>query len=123
MPSSKYAGLSVASAWALMVAVIYLSLSTTIIQLPGDPGGRYAHVAAYTLLMFSFAYAYPNARAAVVIAAALLALGIAIEYFQLYFGRNFERADMVADAVGIALGWLLGLSRTRIFIERRRDAA
>jgi hypothetical protein len=123
MRSGKYAALFVASAWALVAAVIYLSLSTTIIQLPGDPGGRYAHVGAYTVLMFSFGYAYPNARATVVVAAALLALGIGIEYFQVYFGRNFERADMVADAIGIGLGWLLGLSLTRILIERRRDAA
>jgi VanZ family protein len=73
--------------------------------------------------MLSFAYAYPNARTTVVVAAALLALGISMEYFQLRIGRDFERADMVADAIGIGLGWLLGFWLTRIFVDRRRDAA
>ena len=123
MRSRKYAAVFIASAWVLVAAVIYFSLSTTIVQVPGDPGGRYTHVAAYALLMLSFAYAYPNARTTVVVAAALLALGISMEYFQLRIGRDFERADMVADAIGIGLGWLLGFWLTRIFVDRRSDAA
>jgi VanZ family protein len=108
----------------LVAAVIYLSLSTTVIALPWDPGGKYAHVAAYAVVMFFFAYAYRAARAAVLVAAALLALGIGLEYVQAYSGyRTFERTDMVADAVGIGLGWLLGFWVIRLFFNRSGDAA
>ena len=126
MPSARYAtrspALPLLFAWVLVAAVVYLSLSTTILELPGDPGGRYTHVAAYAVLMFLFVYAYREARAAVLVAAALLAVGVGLEYLQGYTGyRNFDRADIVADAVGIGLGWLLGVGLTRTI--RRTNAA
>jgi hypothetical protein len=38
-----------------------------------------------------------------------IALGIALEYLQGWSGyRDFEYLDMVADATGVAAGWLLG---------------
>ena len=126
MPSARYAtqspALPLMCAWVLVAAVVYLSLSTTIIQLPNDPGGKYAHVAAYAAIMFCFSHAYREPRAAVIPAAVLFALGVGLEYVQGYAGyRNFERADVVADAVGIGLGWLLGFGSTRAF--RRTNAA
>ncbi len=37
----------------------------------------------------------------------MVALGIALEYAQRATGyRSFEVADMVADALGVAIGWL-----------------
>jgi VanZ family protein len=47
-----------------------------------------------------------------VIAAAVgaVALGVALEYAQLYSGwRDFEVADMVADAIGVCLGMAAGI--------------
>ena len=39
-------------------------------------------------------------------------MGIAIEYLQRATGyRTFEVADMIADAVGVATGWLLAPPR------------
>jgi hypothetical protein len=109
-------------AWLLVAAVVWLSLSTTIIQLPGDTGGRYTHVAAYAILMILFGYAYRGALAVVLVAAALLAVGVGVEYLQGLSGyRNFDRGDIVADAVGIGMGWLLGLCITRTV--GRTDAA
>ena len=112
MPSAssmtRFPAFILACAWVLVAAVVYLSISTTIVELPGDAGGHYTHVAAYALLMFVFSHAYREARAALILAAALFALGIGLEYVQRYSGyRNFELADMVSDAVGIGLGWLL----------------
>jgi VanZ family protein len=126
MPSARYAtrwpALFTVCAWLLVAAVVYFSLSRTIVRLPGDPAGHYTHVAAYAVLMFVFSYAYREARTAVILAAGLLALGVGLEYVQSYTGyRTFERADMMADAVGIALGWLVvfGFRRT----SRRMNAA
>jgi VanZ family protein len=41
---------------------------------------------------------------------AAVALGVALEYGQLYSpGRSFEVADMAADALGVSLGLLVGI--------------
>jgi hypothetical protein len=36
-------------------------------------------------------------------------MGVAIEFIQPLTGRNFELADMAADALGVALGWAAAL--------------
>ena len=97
------------SGFVLLAAIVYFSLSTTILELPADPDGHLAHLGAYAALMFWFTRIYRGARLALLIAVGLMGLGILIEYLQGYSGyRNFERADMVADALGIALGWAAG---------------
>lgn len=104
---SSLAALWRVSAFVLTAATVYLSLSHTVIELPGDHSGRYAHVAAYGLLMVVFAQVYTSRVSSVLIAAGLLALGVTLEFMQQWGGyRNFERGDMAADAIGIALGWL-----------------
>jgi VanZ family protein len=121
-PPGRFPALLLASACLLLTGVVYFSLSTMTLHFPADPGGWSAHVGAYAALMVWFTQIYRGARSAVFLAAALLALGIGLEYLQGYTGyRNFERADMVADAVGIGLGWLLGFWVTRTF--RRTNAA
>ena len=37
---------------ALAISVVYFSLSRTIVEIPGDGGGRYAHAIAYAAMMF-----------------------------------------------------------------------
>lgn len=96
-----------ASGLLLIAALVYFSLSRTVLALPVDASGHVAHVGAYTAIMFVFTRASPGARVALVTAAALFALGVGIEFLQGRTGyRNFELADMAANAVGIACGWL-----------------
>lgn len=93
----------------LLAAVVYLSLSTTVLELPGDTDGHLAHVGAYALMMFWFTRVYRGARSVLFIGAGLMALGILIELLQGYSGyRNFQRADILANALGIAFGWIAG---------------
>ena len=95
--------------FVFLAAIVYLSLSRTVLELPGDTDGHLAHVGAYALMMFWFARVYTGARSALLIGAGLMALGVLIELLQGYGGyRNFERADIVADALGIGLGWIAG---------------
>ena len=68
------------------------------------------HLAAYAGLAFLPAL---HERRRFVIAAAIgsVALGVALEYVQLYSGwRNFEVADMVADGVGVCVGLVTGVA-------------
>ena len=95
--------------FVFLAAIVYLSLSTTVLELPGDTNGHLAHVGAYALLMFGFTRVYRGARSALLIGAGLMALGVLIELLQGYGGyRNFERADILADALGIVFGWVAG---------------
>lgn len=101
------------SGFVLLAAIVYLSLSTNILAIPGDAGGHYAHVGAYALLMFWFARLCRSARSVLLVGAALMTVGVLIEFAQGYSGyRHFEVEDMVADAVGIALGWFAARSLT-----------
>ena len=109
--ASRRASLWLAIACVLTAAIVYFSLSRTIISIPGDAGGRFGHMAAYAGLMFMLARTCETTRSRVIVAAALVAVGVVIEFLQARTGyRNYEHADMAANAVGIALGW---------FTERR----
>lgn len=55
--------------------------------------------------MFWFAQLYVRSPVRRAYAAGLIALGIALEFIQAHVGRDFEVADMAADALGVALGW------------------
>ncbi len=47
----------------------------------------------------------------------MVALGIAMEYAQRATGyRTFEVADMIADAFGVAIGWLAAPPRLPNFL-------
>jgi VanZ family protein len=55
--------------------------------------------------MFWFAFLYRRAPTRAAYAAGFVAMGVAIEFIQPFTGRDFEVADMLADALGVALGW------------------
>lgn len=99
--------------WLLVATIVYLSLAPTSIALPGQYGDQYGHVAAYAALMYWFAQIYSAGRSRTLIVIGLALLGIGLEIAQYYTGyRTFERADMMADVLGIAVGWLAGPPRT-----------
>lgn len=97
--------LAFASAFTLLAVIVYLSLTHDIIELPGDSGGRYSHVAAYGALMFMCARMCATMRSRMVIGVLLIALGVLLEYLQaMTTYRTFEYGDMIANALGVALG-------------------
>lgn len=108
----KRPALWLAIAWSLVAAVVYLSLAPMPVEIQAPGGDKYAHVAAYAALMLWFMQIYDGARARMVIALGLAALGVGLEFAQYYTGyRSFEYADMVANAAGVALGWLIAPPR------------
>jgi VanZ family protein len=44
----------------------------------------------------------------IVIAIGLIALGVTLEFLQIFTGRDFEVNDMIANTCGVALGMLVG---------------
>jgi VanZ family protein len=103
---------------ALVAAVISLSLA----PIPGPPiahADKAEHLATYGVLMLWFAQLGGPPRRRAVTAAALVALGIGIEFLQdLTPYRMFDPADMIANAAGVALGWIGAPPRTPNALER-----
>ena len=111
-----------ATAFAMLALVVYLSLSRTGVQLPGDEGGRFGHMAAYGSLMFMYARMYALPRGRLLIGALLVLVGITLECLQATTNyRTFEYGDMIANTTGVVLGWLA--QRTVSLIASARQAA
>jgi len=105
--------------WLLVLLVIYLSLAPIAIEVPVDEGDKFGHVAAYAALMFWFANFFVTLSRRSMLAIGFVALGIALEFVQGWTGyRTFEVADMAADALGVAVGWVLAPPRLPNFLQR-----
>jgi VanZ family protein len=100
-------------AWLLIATIVYLSLARLDVAVPGAYTDKYGHVVAYGTAMLWFSQIYSEAGSRLVIAVALALLGVSLELAQAYVERSFEVADMVANAIGIVLGWLVAPPRTR----------
>jgi len=106
---------------ALITALSLLPLSGPQIDLPNSD--KLNHLIAYVVLMLYFWQLVGNQpRRRLWVAAALIGYGAAIECLQSVMPpRTDEWADLAADLVGIAIGWLLlrsALGRLLAGIER-----
>ena len=94
-----------------VLLVVYLSLTPDPPEVDVPGGLKLGHVVAYFWLMIWFAQIYRADGRRLLLAAALCALGVVLEYLQgLTDYRNFEYSDMLINAVGVMLG--LALART-----------
>jgi VanZ family protein len=117
--------------WFGVALAVYLSLMHNPPTLDVEQGDKLQHLAAYGTLMLWFSQLSVGLRRRRLTAVALVALGIAIEYMQLATGyRDFSDADRVADAIGVALGWILApprlpnlLALTTRVLSRSRPAS
>lgn len=120
----KYHRLWVTVGWLLFGLVVYLSLAPNPPSpLTFDNSDKLEHAFAYATLSFWLCQIYPAARSRAVVIAILVGLGVALEYVQGWTGyRSFDVMDMLADSIGVLLGWLLVLTplgRLLAYIERR----
>ncbi|MBI2382948.1 MAG: VanZ family protein [Gammaproteobacteria bacterium] len=98
-----------------VIGLTYLALIVWLSLTPSPPSGvhiwdKASHFIAYTGLAGWFGAVYRPARHVAVIAAAILA-GVGLEVLQGWSGlRQFEYADMLANALGASAGVLLARS-------------
>jgi len=96
--------------WGMVAAVVVLSLIPMDADL-GEGRDKLAHFAAYGSLTFWFVIMVRGRARQVGVAVAFTAMGVALEFLQGMTGyRDFEVADMLANAIGAAVGW--GLAQT-----------
>ena len=115
----RWLPLWLATGWLLVGAVVYLSLTPAPPEVDLPQGDKLAHVLAYAVLMFWFIQIYEGARRRALIAIGFVCLGIVLEFLQGYGGaRAFDAHDMIANAAGVAIGWMSGPPRTsNVFVR------
>lgn len=104
-----------AGGWLLAGLVAYLSLTPhpPELSLPFSNADKLEHGFAYASLSLWFCQIYLHGRQRAVVAVALIAFGITLEFLQGMSGyRIFELADMLANSLGVLTGFLL--ARTRL---------
>ena len=106
----------------MIAGVFVLSLIPVDVEL-GEGRDKLAHFLAYGSLTLWFGMIFPSRIAQLGIALAFCAMGVGVEFLQGLTGyRTMEVADMIANAIGAALGW--GLAQTPLkhalaWIERK----
>jgi len=96
--------------WRLLCAaylgiIIWVSLKPSAPDLGAAHMDKLAHLAGYGGLMWCYAQCYAR-RQWSGIAIALIAMGLALEYFQGLGGiRSAEWLDGLANGLGVVLGW------------------
>ena len=108
--------------WLIITSVIYLSLTPDPIEIDIEQGDKLGHILAYFVMMIWFSQLYLR-RMHAWLASGFIALGIILEYVQGWSGyRDFEYMDMLADAIGVTVAWVLGgtmMARLLISLERK----
>jgi VanZ family protein len=94
-------------AWFSNILIWGLSLAPIGDRIPSPIKGSdlIYHGLAYCGLIFLFLKGYP--RKISLILGLLFFQGVAIEIIQPYTGRFFEWWDMLANSLGLLLGWLI----------------
>jgi len=93
----------------LFVSIIYLSLTPKPpVTLSFSMGDKLGHLLAYCMLMGWFAQLYTVWFQRVFLSIAFGLMGVTVEVLQAMGGhRFFEYNDMVANIIGVVVGWLL----------------
>ena len=95
----------IAVGWAMVAAVVWLSLTPSPPKVDFEQSDKVGHLLAYGALMFWFAQLYAR-RARVLCAAGFVLMGIGLEFAQGALGyRTPEGLDMLANTLGVVAGW------------------
>ena len=94
--------------WFGVVLLLYLSLTPAPPEIHVENGDKIGHLLAYGTLMSWWGQLVVGFPRRLLLAAGLALLGVALEFVQGWSGwRTFDTHDMLANAAGVALGWLL----------------
>jgi hypothetical protein len=113
MRELKYLKIWLIVGWALVGLVIFVSVTPRAPEmLDLDGADKLLHVFAYGIMMLWFGFIYLPSRMYQNLGIILIAIGIALELIQgIIAHRSLSFLDMVANTVGVLLGWLLAKTR------------
>ena len=106
---------SVAAGWAWAAAIVWLTLTPAPPRVDFSHSDQLGHFGAYGLLMFWFCQLYPARPARIGYGLGFIAMGIGLEFVQGALGyRTYDVFDMVANSLGVLLGWAAAIVLPRI---------
>jgi VanZ family protein len=102
----------------LICSIVFLSLQANPMELSRvEMGDKWAHLLAYGVLMAWFGLIV-HRRWQWLPAVLFVLLGVGLEFIQGLTGyRYFDMADMLANALGVMLGYWLCATRFRYFLS------
>ncbi len=121
MPDLKLRFLWLTIGYALVALVFFLSLTSSPVDmelsLPYED--KFFHALAYFSLMAWFSQIYHERFKRNIIAVILVLMGVALEFLQGFDPeRYFEYADMLANSVGVGLGFVVALTSAKNILLR-----
>ncbi len=120
-PYLKFRFLWLTMGYALVALVVYLSLTSSPVdlELSFPYEDKIFHAFAYFTLMAWFSQIYHDRFQRNMIAVLFVFMGIALEYLQGFDpNRYFEFGDMVANSIGVALGFSIALTSAKNILLR-----
>ncbi len=115
-PDLKYRFMWLTIGYTLVVLVLYLSLTSSPVDLELDVPyqDKFFHALAYFTLMAWFAQIYHGRLQRYIIAIGFVLMGVLLEYLQGFDpNRYYEFADMLANSFGVALAFVITLSAAK----------
>lgn len=97
--------------WLIVISAIYVSLERNPPDLSAIRfGDKIAHTLSYLGMMLWLTQCYRRSQH-IFLAVFLISMGVGLEFLQGMSGyRSFEYADMMANSLGVFLGWSLSLT-------------
>lgn len=114
MRQLRFLALWLTLGWVLVGLVVYFSLIPSAPKPLRFPvGDKLAHLSIYAGMMLWFGFIYLPGRAYRNLGVVFIMTGLILELIQgLTHYRSMEYLDMLANSIGVSLGWLL--ARTRL---------
>jgi VanZ family protein len=98
--------------FVMIAFVVYETLTSSPIGSGMKISDKFLHVAGYFGMMGWFVQIIHNSKHRLLLAAGFVCMGITLEFLQGWGGiRQYEVADMLANATGVMSAWLLALTR------------
>ncbi len=118
----RWRGYWLAGGWLIVAAIVWLSLTPSPPTLDIEQGDKLGHFLGYGALMFWFCQLYASRGARTGYGAVFCAMGVALELAQGALGyRSYEEFDVLANALGVLLGWGIALATgPRVFQRLER---
>lgn len=107
MTDLKFRKLWLTIGFGMICLIVYFSLSRHMPIGSFSHSDKLQHILAYGAIMWWFSLLYPIKRQPL-LAATFLLMGLILDYSQSFVGwRVFDMLDVIANGIGILLGWLL----------------
>ena len=120
-PDLKLRFLWLTIGYALVAMVVFLSLTSSPVdmELSFPYEDKFFHALAYFTLMAWFSQIYHDRFQRNMIAVVFVFMGITLEYLQSFDPNRYsEFGDMVANSMGVALGFFIALSSAKNILVR-----